>query len=1791
MIAYEPIPLEINMDTWRRMSKNDIIKTIKSQQMRKDFEYMTHSEILTRIERMQKSAKYLSEKFGVNHLLPPPSMSNGHVEHNHPPLDSLLSLVMPMNDPSMSASNSIHFPPIATSTTKQNHQNQNHYQQDEGDESSVISNFSSNIPHYVSRSEILKVYDVLPAHKNQISKEKRKSNNRNDRNYKVIDEEDNNPHRVEKEKHLVKQHGSWSSRASSIMHNPESIYISREEVLRNFQNSNGDRLVNGNKQNQAKRIHDSWSSRASSILAKVNEGQEPTYVSRSQLIGNITGNKKKTTSREEVLRNLEAAIAEGAGDEADEMGSHTSEGSSSTLSDPDTGSEASTVKNVRLKSRVELPDRMKENDANKRVDKENTREGNDGKLAKNQHTNLPFDNEKKNNRRLRNTQHEDSLDELDNENRNVDIENEFGDLSKSSASEVKPRKTSVEKNHVKVTRNGRNNADYVAREENDRNEDKPTDEREEYAHYKKNSNSRTNKNKNITPFYKRSENGVKVKSSGTSGSFNVTQDDDANNNSVNDNQNTDFSSYDINNHSDDGASSFCSCSSCEYYTDCSCCPDESIRELHSKTGGNDAEREEDEEENQLYSVTTTNSSVDTVFELGRDKGNKNITKVIKTHKDVYIVNGSPGGSEKSKNSSKLIGKISSINYDPIPKHLGSDGKGSSVKQMQLLALKNESQISPLLSDEPRLIKKIENLSSLKTTQARKKSNVGVENEKNIQEEEHIEQNPENGVKGSWSNADFQKIYEPVNVGEIRKQQNRRALKRYLKELAVEWDHAIDDLNTLRRGQVLKELRYYIKEAVNVDTAKSPEDIGKQVEIALREALTSNFEAISNVNIGQMYVPMEENPTNSKAVSRENTDYDTFGSIDSLIFEPKIPTHEDIKEAQEEIEHHFEYLDDLDGSTSLYKGSITGPGKTTFADRVRLFQNLESRKPKLLPPIEKPPTKKITFLDIQGQETSWKEVANARKKSSDTDSSKASNSSSKNQSNKWNPSDDDRTKHFAKSIETLAQKPVASCNESMCNCAESSYRGEHSLAHEGQCSMCECNCAQCLEDPYDHEKDLHLESSEREPTSGHPTSCNFSSGAVSWAFLGNNNPENQEEKEESRNLKKRSKGNKQEKTVVDQTKVSESRKSPQKDLRLQLKEAFGASFPLINDEASNVLSSNYLQAQDIELGEKLNESKDSDTLIYSSEIELNVDHGIDFLSEYAMRKDLFEDSLSHDNSPILLKGGKVMHLTQESFRGELGNSLKMMRKEKQVIDGDMNGVERNSRADDNKNKKSSSEMGDSGIGSPPPAQTTILNESNTIIVEVQIEHQEVTRKTPSRQDVVQGALSPEGFTNNGSDSGLEDNQQHWRGDSRGPVNHPENCEEDNFLLQIKRHEFAEQIKTSVKTRKLDAKKEPDTMIRELKTKLKQKFNAPSTANSSVASRSAESENSSNRKLITFLDGIKSENTQKIQINEVISPKEVYESSFYDDSSLSDGENNDASGNKEDSSRGPFKRNSNFTPPPTENNSSRCSSRSPMTPRVVSHARGTALLPPIPDESTLECMMGFQNRNNGKALKLSAKDKHELLYGPGGMFGPKGPFSTPSVRYPGGLEVNMPIPTITNIPNFPSNSRFLQRGVNFNRKSPSNKAFHSELSSVAEDRSDGRSQIVANSIFAFTNTAESSRPQSGGCYEDVNIDNENHDKNSLTASTTLILEGASSSASKPPSRMEPYRFCELVGEAARVNIEMGHFENSSDDLEDHWREDKTERMMAWINGNSQLNDLWASSQYSWSKVSYLQPTKEN
>ena len=74
--AYEPIPLNIRMETWRQMSKKDILKTISSKDMREHFEGLSRGQILEEIEKMKLSAQHLKERFGIDHLL----------QHNHPPL-------------------------------------------------------------------------------------------------------------------------------------------------------------------------------------------------------------------------------------------------------------------------------------------------------------------------------------------------------------------------------------------------------------------------------------------------------------------------------------------------------------------------------------------------------------------------------------------------------------------------------------------------------------------------------------------------------------------------------------------------------------------------------------------------------------------------------------------------------------------------------------------------------------------------------------------------------------------------------------------------------------------------------------------------------------------------------------------------------------------------------------------------------------------------------------------------------------------------------------------------------------------------------------------------------------------------------------------------------------------------------------------------------------------------------------------------------------------------------------------------------------------------------------------------------------------------------------------------------------------------------------------------------------------------------------------------------------------------------------------------------------------------
>ena len=156
------------------------------------------------------------------------------------------------------------------------------------------------------------------------------------------------------------------------------------------------------------------------------------------------------------------------------------------------------------------------------------------------------------------------------------------------------------------------------------------------------------------------------------------------------------------------------------------------------------------------------------------------------------------------------------------------------------------------------------------------------------------------------------------------------------------------------------------------------------------------------------------------LSREATDYDTFGSIDSLIFEPKLDkkggdkggggsNKEDIKKAHKEIDRQFGYLDVEEAGTDSqedrrsgrsvgaagkkYRPAVAavagtgpgtgaaggvadkpkGPGKTTFAERVKLFQNLGRKPSEEEAPLPPPPppqplqkNKRIAFLDLVGK---------------------------------------------------------------------------------------------------------------------------------------------------------------------------------------------------------------------------------------------------------------------------------------------------------------------------------------------------------------------------------------------------------------------------------------------------------------------------------------------------------------------------------------------------------------------------------------------------------------------------------------------------------------------------------------------------------------------------------------------------------------------------------------------------------------------------------------------------------
>ena len=234
-LAYEPIPLSIKMETWSRMTKREILRKVNSKKIRKDFEHLSHSEILDQIEKMQNNARYLSSKFGINHLMP-------HLDH----------------------------------VTAEVHQTVLDTEVEQSDGEISHASFVSGKEIYLSRAEILnKIHSTKVDPSPSVSAPgHRKANGSPEQRTGKISPRRNG----------LDGHDSWSSRASSILKDPEAIYVSRVELLkkinvledpkadkRNPTKEKGRKSVTPPASNREvkPRDHDSWSSRASSILAAI----------------------------------------------------------------------------------------------------------------------------------------------------------------------------------------------------------------------------------------------------------------------------------------------------------------------------------------------------------------------------------------------------------------------------------------------------------------------------------------------------------------------------------------------------------------------------------------------------------------------------------------------------------------------------------------------------------------------------------------------------------------------------------------------------------------------------------------------------------------------------------------------------------------------------------------------------------------------------------------------------------------------------------------------------------------------------------------------------------------------------------------------------------------------------------------------------------------------------------------------------------------------------------------------------------------------------------------------------------------------------------------------------------------------------------------------------------------------------------------------------------------------------------------------------------------------------------
>ena len=104
-------------------------------------------------------------------------------------------------------------------------------------------------------------------------------------------------------------------------------------------------------------------------------------------------------------------------------------------------------------------------------------------------------------------------------------------------------------------------------------------------------------------------------------------------------------------------------------------------------------------------------------------------------------------------------------------------------------------------------------------------------------------------------ADMVEMVQPVSVATLRKQRQVRELRKQLSGYTGDWE-TLEDIKAGRKEQLVRDLRQKLAE-----TMKQPDsdDRVEKLKSALRSVIEAeDVAALPNVNLGLIYVPMEEN---------------------------------------------------------------------------------------------------------------------------------------------------------------------------------------------------------------------------------------------------------------------------------------------------------------------------------------------------------------------------------------------------------------------------------------------------------------------------------------------------------------------------------------------------------------------------------------------------------------------------------------------------------------------------------------------------------------------------------------------------------------------------------------------------------------------------------------------------------------------------------------------------------------------------------------------------------------------